>query len=368
MLLRYQLEMPQPAGHGYRVRCHLPKALPGQRLRLPAWIPGSYLIRDFARHVVTVEACDDSGQAVPVTKLDKSTWQVGHAGGPLNVAWEVYARDTSVRGAYLDGRWGFFNGSSLFLEPLDVAVTEIEVDVAAPCANWRLATALDPVAVDEQGFGRYRAADYETLIDCPALMGPLAQQIFTVAGVTHVLWALDADPQADLARLGRDLARICAWQGQLFGEPLPMDRYHFLLRLAGDGYGGLEHRTSCALLAQRKTLPQVEESVVSEDYAELLGLMQPRVFPCLACQADPARAARGCGPERRDLYAPVVGVRGHHLVLRRSGAGALRLHRGVAVPRSARAYPDPAAAHPWPLPAKRCGGQLRCLDQAVQAR
>ncbi len=278
MLLRYQLEMPQPAEHGYRVRCHLPEALPGQRLRLPAWIPGSYLIRDFARHVVTLEARDDAGRAVPMTKLDKSTWQAAHAGGSLDLVWEVYARDTSVRGAYLDGHWGFFNGSSLFLEPLDVAVTEIEVDVAAPCANWRLATALDPVAVDGQGFGRYRAADYETLIDCPALMGPLAQQVFTVAGVPHVLWALDADPQADLGRLGGDLARICAWQGQLFGEPLPMDRYHFLLRLAGDGYGGLEHRTSCALLAQRKTLPQIEESAVSEDYAELLGLCSHEYF------------------------------------------------------------------------------------------
>lgn len=278
MLLRYQVEMPQPAEHGYRVRCRLPEALPDQRLRLPAWIPGSYLIRDFARHVVTVEARDDAGRAVPVTKLDKSTWEVACPGGPLNLAWEVYARDTSVRGAYLDGHWGFFNGSSLFLEPLDAAVTEIEVNVAAPCADWRLATALDPVAVDERGFGRYRAADYQTLIDCPVLMGPLARQAFTVAGVPHVLWALDADPQADLARLVGDLARLCAWQGQLFGESLPMDRYHFLLRLAGEGYGGLEHRTSCALLAQRKTLPMSGETVVSDDYAELLGLCSHEYF------------------------------------------------------------------------------------------
>lgn len=277
MLLRYQIQAQPAFEHRYRVRCHLPEALPDQRLRLPAWIPGSYLIRDFARHVIQLSARDAAGRALEVTKRDKSTWQVAHAGGPIDLVWDIYARDGSVRGAYLDREWAFFNGTSVFLEPLDVPVIGIEVDVAAPDPAWQLATALAPVAVDAQGFGRYAAPDYETLIDSPVLMGPLTQQSFAVAGVPHHLQVLGADPGADVARLAADLARICAWQAALFGA-LPMDRYHFLLRLAGEGYGGLEHRLSSALLAQRKTLPLRGEAGMSDDYADLLGLCSHEYF------------------------------------------------------------------------------------------
>jgi predicted metalloprotease with PDZ domain len=227
--------------------------------------------------VIQLSARDAAGRALAVTKRDKSTWQVAHKGGSLDLVWQIYARDGSVRGAYLDREWAFFNGTSVFLEPLDVPVTGIEIDIAAPDPAWRLATALAPVTVDAQGFGRYAAPDYETLIDSPVLMGPLTQRSFEVAGVPHHLHVLGVDPGMDVARLAADLARICTWQAALFGA-LPMDRYHFLLRLAGDGYGGLEHRTSCALLAQRKTLPQTEESAVSEDYAELLGLCSHEYF------------------------------------------------------------------------------------------
>ncbi|MFZ5534268.1 MAG: M61 family metallopeptidase [Pseudomonadota bacterium] len=277
MLLRYHIEAASALEHRYRVRCHLPEALPDQCLRLPAWIPGSYLIRDFARHVIHFSACDAAGRGLAVTKRDKSTWQVAHTGGSLDLVWEVYARDGSVRGACLDREWGFFNGTSVFLEPLDVPVTGIEVDIAAPDPAWRLATALTPVAVDAQGFGRYTAPDYETLIDSPVLMGPLTQRSFELAGVPHHLQVLGVDSGVDEDRLVVDLARICAWQAGLFGA-LPMDRYHFLLRLAGEGYGGLEHRLSSALLAQRKTLPLLGEAGVSDDYAELLGLCSHEYF------------------------------------------------------------------------------------------
>lgn len=106
MLLRYQVETVSCVEHRYRVHCHLPEALPDQRLRLPAWIPGSYLIRDFARHLIHCSARDAAGRALAVTKRDKSTWQVAHAGGALELVWEIYARDGSVRGAWLDREWG----------------------------------------------------------------------------------------------------------------------------------------------------------------------------------------------------------------------------------------------------------------------
>ncbi|TFZ82457.1 M61 family metallopeptidase [Candidatus Macondimonas diazotrophica] len=277
MRLRYRIEMPTTGGHRYRVHCHLPDALPSQQLRLPAWIPGSYLIRDFARHIISLEARDSAATECAVTKTDKSTWQVSHAGGPLDLTWEVYAHDTSVRGAYLDAHWGFFNGSSLFLEPVSRSVSCIEIDIPPHDPTWRLATALQPVAVDAHGFGCYEADDYEALIDSPVLMGPMTHHAFEVAGVAHHLWMLESPAGADTGRLAADLARICRWQAGLFGS-LPMDRYHFLLRLAAQGYGGLEHRASSALLAQRKTLPLVGEASVSDDYAELLGLCSHEYF------------------------------------------------------------------------------------------
>ncbi len=278
--IRYTLIPRDPKAHLFGGALELDEPDPsGQRLALPAWIPGSYMIRDFARHVVAVDAW--SGQApVRVEKLDKDTWRCEPCAGPLLVRWEVYAWDPSVRAAALDDTGGFCNGSSVFPRPLGIEDGPIELAIESPATpvrgRWRLATTMAADAVDADGWGRYRAADYEELIDHPIRFGEFTRFVFEVADVPHEI-VLAGAPHVDGERLCADLAAVCRAHVDLFGE-LPVERYVFFMNVVGSGYGGLEHRASTVLDVARDALPLRDDPAGREPYLELLGLCSHEYF------------------------------------------------------------------------------------------
>jgi predicted metalloprotease with PDZ domain len=279
--VRYRVLPRNPEAHLFEVTCTVEDPDPdGQRFALPAWIPGSYLVRDFARHVVRIWA-NAGRKALPVTKLDKHTWLVAPAAGQITVTVEVYAWDLSVRGAHLDATHGFFNGPSVFLRALGREDRPCEVDILRPTGvryrNWRVATAMPRKSAPAYGFGTYRCADYDELIDHPVEMGEFALVSFRAGGVRHDV-AITGRHTADLDRLARDLKRLCEWHIDLFGRPAPMDRYVFLVMAVGEGYGGLEHGASTALLCSRDDLPQPGDKGVSESYRTFLGLCSHEYF------------------------------------------------------------------------------------------
>ncbi len=286
--VRYTIAPFRPEAHLFEVTCTIPgPAREGQRLRLPAWIPGSYMIREFARNIVVLEA-EAGGRPVAVEKLDKHTWRVAPLPGDaaLVVRYEVYAWDLSVRAAHLDPTHGFFNGPSVFLavegRTAQPCLVEIQPPPASVASDWRVATTLpvaagEPGAAAEMGFGLYRAADYDELIDHPVEMGRFAHASFMAAGVRHEL-AITGRHDCDVERLRADLARICEWQIGLFGAPAPVERYLFLVMAVGDGYGGLEHRSSTALLANRADLPYPGMEGTPDGYKSFLGLCSHEYF------------------------------------------------------------------------------------------
>lgn len=286
--IRYSIRPCNPDAHLFEVRCTLLDSDPaGQRFALPAWIPGSYLIRDFARHVVAIRA-ESEGKVVPLDKIDKHTWQAAPVdqGTALTVVCEVYAWDLSVRGAHLDRTHAFFNGSSVFLRPVGHERRPCLLDVQRPGGSafdgWRVATAMTPAsgekgAARRHGFGLYRAADYDELIDHPFEMGTFTLATFEACGVPHEM-AISGRHDCDLARLSADLTRLCEWQIKFFGEPAPMTRYVFLLTVVGEGYGGLEHRHSTALLCARNDLPYAGMRGTPDTYRTFLGLCSHEYF------------------------------------------------------------------------------------------
>ena len=279
--IHYSIFPASPEAHLFEVSCTVDSPDPaGQRFALPAWIPGSYMIREFARHIVRIEATS-RGRRVALEKLDKHTWRAAPCAGPLTVTCEIYAWDLSVRAAHLDQSHGFFNGPSVFLRVLGQEDRPCTVDIRPPRGaryrRWRVATALARAGAREHGFGVYRAADYDDLIDHPVEMGTFTLAAFRACGVPHEI-AITGVHDADLARLTRDLKRVCEWHIRFFGEPAPMDRYVFLLTVVGDGYGGLEHRASTALLASRADLPYRGMKATTEGYRRFLGLVSHEYF------------------------------------------------------------------------------------------
>ncbi|MCB1928885.1 MAG: M61 family metallopeptidase [Rhodocyclaceae bacterium] len=286
--LQYRVELADPSGHLLRVRLTIADPDPqGQRLSLPAWIPGSYMIRDFARNIVALEA-RSGGRRLAVVKLDKHSWRCapGRPGAPLEIECEIYAWDLSVRAAHFDHSHAFFNGTSVFLRAHGHEQRICLVDLVAPswrgAEDWRVATALAeakgwPGAAKRHGFGCYLAADYDELIDHPVEIGTFSRASFKAGGVSHEV-IVTGRHDADLKRLGADLARVCEWQITLFGKPAPMKRYLFLTMVVGDGYGGLEHQASTALLASRNDLPHAAMDKPTEGYRRFLGLCSHEYF------------------------------------------------------------------------------------------
>lgn len=278
--IRYRIEPVDPAAHLFEVTCTIPDPDPnGQCVALPTWIPGSYLIRDFARHVVTLHA-RSQGRPVHVIKLDKTIWRCDPVTGSLIIVCRVYAWDLSVRTAYLDTTRGYFNGTSVFLMVEGQAHRPCAVEIAPPPGgprNWRVATAMRRSGAAPYGFGGYCAADYHELVDHPVEMGDFALASFTACGVPHAV-VLTGRHRADVERLGRDLQAVCEHHIRMFGELAPFDRYVFLIHAVGDGYGGLEHRASTSLLCSRNDLPNRDEAEVSDHYRTFLALASHEYF------------------------------------------------------------------------------------------
>ena len=283
--VRYSIIPKDPAAHLFEVTLTVEAPEPGgQRLVLPAWIPGSYMIREFARNIVRI-AASSNGKKIALEKTDKHTWQASRCDGPLVVVYQVYAWDLSVRTAHLDQTHAFFNGTSVFLRVPGQEQAPHEVDIRRPegvaYAGWRVATALTELDAERYGFGRYIAADYDELIDHPVELGAFALATFKAHGVPHDIVITGQVPNLDMARLCADLKKVCEAQIRLF-EPAsrraPMRRYVFMTLAVGDGYGGLEHRASTALICSRADLPVQGKKDMTDGYRTYLGLCSHEYF------------------------------------------------------------------------------------------
>ena len=278
-MIRLHLEIDDLRSHHYRVTMTLPHPAPRQRLSLPAWIPGSYLVREFARHLSGLKA-SQGRREVALTQIDKHTWEADCSGrGALTLSWRVYAFDNSVRCAWLDAQRGFFNGTGVFLRAEGREADEHRVTLGALPEGWQVATGLPEVAP-----GEWSAPDYDALIDHPFELGAFWRGRFTACGTEHEFVVAGALPGFDGERLLADTKRICEaqirfWHGRDDGcDPPPFERYVFMLNATDDGYGGLEHRNSTALICTRRDLPRRGDASSADGYVTLLGLISHEYF------------------------------------------------------------------------------------------
>lgn len=389
--IHYAILPLDPGAHLFEVTVWIKSPSPsGQQLSMPTWIPGSYLIREFARHVDSVsahaipialyeqvhagtgtatgsqtgrekgkrpssrtatmtpgatrKALNNAAHPIDIRKISKNTWQaepISDPGRGLLVRYQVYAWDLSVRTAHLDNSHGFFNGSSVFFCVRSQENAPCTVDILPPegsaFEDWRVATTLPPVQSEATAatratlksapksethdarsalsasarpdtmqpprgrtsraahnntgthenaetnigeFGRYRAANYDELIDHPVEMGCFQLAHFETGGCRHEI-AITGRVDIDFGRLIGDLKPVCQAQIDMF-EPksrrAPIDRYLFMTMAVGDGYGGLEHRASTALICSRNDLPWPGMEGMPGGYQTFLGLASHEYF------------------------------------------------------------------------------------------
>jgi predicted metalloprotease with PDZ domain len=253
-------------------------------LFMPVWTPGSYLVREYARHVESLTGRAD-GIPCPAPKIRKNAWRVGNAGArQIFVRYHVYCNELTVRTNHVDDSHAFLNGAGVFLAidgHEDAAAT---VDLVVP-PGWQLATALDradapgpppaaPYAREGGRTVRLVARDLDALVDAPIEIGELRQERIHVHGVPHdvAVWPKNRLGDAQVGSLLRDFAMLIEAESAWFGGALPYERYTLLLHLSPRARGGLEHRSSASLIASPSAF------ATRDGYLDLLSLVAHELF------------------------------------------------------------------------------------------
>lgn len=242
--LHYQVAMPNPNSHLFevmlRVRGWQASLLD---LKMPVWTPGSYLVREYAKHLQEFSARDEEERSLPWCKKSKNHWQIDTLGvSEITVRYRIFANELTVRTNHLDGTHGYFNPAALFFYIPGCEQQSIRITVVPPQPEWRVTTPLAPVPGKANTF---LAPDFDTLVDSPFEIGSHRSYYFEISGLEHEL-AIWGQGNAEPSRIIPDIEKIIQVEADIFGG-LPYDRYLFLLHLSAQGYGGLEHKNCCSL-------------------------------------------------------------------------------------------------------------------------
>lgn len=277
-MLHYQIEFDDYKQHLVHVTIRF-LANPNQELWLPTWIPGSYLIREFSKHIESVKAYDEAGRMLDIKKTSKNRWRLFNTDHELmTIEYDVYAYDLSVRGAYVDQTRLYINPACvcLALEGQEQSACEVEVFLPDELKHFQLATGLASKSLVKGRF-TLKADHYDQLIDSPFELADQTRFGFETHGIEHE-FVISGPHNANIDRLKADIEKICAAEINMFGSA-PFKNYTFMTMATGNSYGGLEHCNSTSLITPRDDLPKLNEPTEpSKDYQRFLGLCSHEYF------------------------------------------------------------------------------------------
>lgn len=278
--IRYEITPKDVNAHIFQVSLTLDNPNPlGQVFSLPNWISGSYLIRDFSKNIVSIKAHSCS-KFIEIKTLDKNHWIVHPCANSLTLEYKIYAFDLSVRCAYLTNQRAFFNGSSVFLQPIGFEDSICELQINYPTVkvlgDWDCATSL-ALKDKQKNKEIYTAKNYLDLIDHPVEMADFTRFEFSATNIPHAM-TITGEHATDIDRLRADLSRICEHHIGFFGGNIPFDNYLFLTLATSKDYGGLEHKKSSSLICARKDLPALGQKDITPEYTRFLTLCSHEYF------------------------------------------------------------------------------------------
>jgi predicted metalloprotease with PDZ domain len=286
--IEYVIRPIDPLGHYFEVDLIIWRPQAIQEVQMPAWIPGSYMIRDFSRQMVSIYAyqINDKQHLISpllVDAVDSNSWKIYTTQNPILIRSKIYAFDTSVRAAYLDQFRGFFNHTSLCLRATGFADSSslVHIEKQEWMNTWSLITSMNPKHLSKNGFGTYFVSNYDELIDHPVSLGHFQIIHWKSFGIHHHMVIQGATEPIDRAKLEKDLKAITQAHIAFF-EPdtlqAPFKQYIFHVNTSANGYGGLEHRSSTALLCKRSDLPYKNLVTQQKTYEDFLGLCSHEYF------------------------------------------------------------------------------------------
>jgi len=267
--LEYTVSFEERTAHYINVKLTIPApATDSFALMMATWTPGSYLIREYSRHVDHVLVNTTPEVPVTIEKNSKNRWQVKCvAGKDVVVSWRVYCHEMSVRTNWVDEEMAVLCGAATFLTPADIQPVEHRVHFDVPLHWARTVTSLEAVPGREH---TYKAASFDELVDSPILAGNPVLQDFEAGGINHVVASLGDSSLWDTAKAATDVQRIVTQQQSFWGT-VPYSRYKFL-NVISEASGGLEHDNSTLVMTSRWNFRDKEK------YEDWLSLMSHEFF------------------------------------------------------------------------------------------
>ncbi|KAA0211333.1 M61 family metallopeptidase [Ignavibacteria bacterium CHB1] len=263
--ISYKLSIEKPSTHYCNVELRFRSEHTTDKISLPVWTPGSYLIREFARFVSNVSCRDENNDLVSIQKVNKNTWQINGQPGERIVSYRVYCNETTVRSSVINNKRAFLNGSNFFMRVENKEHLEHEVEFKVPDAWRNISTGL----YQRSQFIFYHK-NYDDFIDCPVEIGNQIIESFEVNGIKHTI-SIHGKGNYDPKRLQGEFKSIVETQSNFFGG-IPYDFYTFLIDFQESGYGGLEHKNSFAAIFPSWDFNDPEA------YRKFLGLISHEYF------------------------------------------------------------------------------------------
>jgi len=268
----YKISIPEPENHLLEVELAIADWSIIENgdfidLKLPVWTPGSYLVREYARHLQDFMAIAADGNALVWQKISKNHWHVKIENNLLiKIRYRIFCNELTVRTNHIDSTHAFFTGAAVFMYVVNHQQESCQVEIANLKERWKIATAL-PIVADTAN--TFHAKDFDTLVDSPFEIGLHDRYEFTVLDKPHsfVVWG---QHNADMQRIIKDTASIVAVEAEMFGG-LPYEHYDFILH-AGNGFGGLEHKDCTVLLYNRLGFRK------EESYLQFINLVAHEFF------------------------------------------------------------------------------------------
>ncbi len=275
--LEYVLSVTEPHAHYFDVEMNVSGLKKDYiDLKMAVWTPGSYLVREYARHVEGFQA-ESAGKPIASEKITKNTWRVKSKGADkISVKYRVYAYELTVRTSYVDITHGYINGASVFMF-LDQMLDLPSTLTIKPYATWKeISTALKPVGKDKWVLN---VPNFDILADSPIELGNQEIFEFAAAGIQHKV-AMYGGGNYDVARLQTDMKSVVEAAKDVVGEH-PCTDYTFIVHNVPSGGGGLEHVNSTTLIANKfgYQTPSVYEgflSLVAHEYFHLWNVKRIR--------------------------------------------------------------------------------------------
>jgi predicted metalloprotease with PDZ domain len=278
MKVHYLVEIDKPENHHVKVTLKIDGLLSDKfRVFLPSWSPGSYLMREYARHIRWFNATQANGEILFYQQVGKGIWEIDltksevkNKQNNFSIKYEIYCKELTVRTSHVDQSHAFLHGPSYLMGLLDQKITQPTIEFRFPAIWSKISTALSDVSKNRSEF-LYSASDYDTLIDCPVEIGCHETDGVMVLGKPHDL-AFYGDQYPHKNNLKSDFKKIIEVVAKHFDNDLPYDHYLFLTHFAPKLYGGLEHLNSTALHFDGRKLGN------RKDYLNYLSLIAHEYF------------------------------------------------------------------------------------------